>query len=263
MYLHQFFGDTPEPRQCAECQGDQRLGFEFRLAFQPVVDARDRSIYGYEALVRTPEGGSAADVIAQVTPDLLYRFDQTCRVRAIATAAALGLQSRLFINFFPNAVYQPATCIRLTLRAAQISGFPTENLVFEAAESEEVRDQAHVRRIFSDYRSRGFQTAIDDFGAGYAGLSSLTGFQPDLIKLDMGLIRGIDTDPVRQAIVAGTARIASGIGSTLLAEGVETAGEYRMLRALGIDLFQGYLFGRPALERLETVPEALWAELEH
>ena len=263
MYLHQFFGDTPEPRQCAECQGDQRLGFEFRLAFQPVVDARDRSIYGYEALVRTPEGGSAADVIAQVTPEQLYRFDQTCRVRAIVTAAELGLRSRLFINFFPNAVYQPATCIRLTLRAAQISGFPTENLVFEAAESEEVRDQAHVRRIFSDYRSRGFQTAIDDFGAGYAGLSSLTGFQPDLIKLDMGLIRGIDTDPVRQAIVAGTARIASGIGSTLLAEGVETAGEYRMLRALGIDLFQGYLFGRPALERLETVPEALWAELEH
>lgn len=262
MYLHQFFGDTPEPRQCAECQGDQRLGFEFRMAFQPVVDARDRSIYGYEALVRTPDGGGAAEVIAQVTPEQLYRFDQTCRVRAIVTAAELGLQSRLFINFFPNAVYQPATCIRLTLRAAQISGFPTENLVFEAAESEEVRDQAHVRRIFSDYRSRGFLTAIDDFGAGYAGLSSLTGFQPDLIKLDMGLIRGIDTDPVRQAIVAGTARIASGIGSTLLAEGVETAGEYRMLRALGIDLFQGYLFGRPALERLEIVPEALWVELD-
>lgn len=262
MYLHQFFGDTPEPRQCAECQGDQRLGFEFRMAFQPVVDARDRSIYGYEALVRTPDGGGAAEVIAQVTPEQLYRFDQTCRVRAIVTAAELGLQSRLFINFFPNAVYQPATCIRLTLRAAQISGFPTENLVFEAAESEEVRDQAHVRRIFSDYRSRGFLTAIDDFGAGYAGLSSLTGFQPDLIKLDMGLIRDIDTDPVRQAIVAGTARIASGIGSTLLAEGVETAGEYRMLRALGIDLFQGYLFGRPALERLETVPEALWVELD-
>lgn len=262
MYLHQFFGDTPEPRQCAECQGDQRLGFEFRMAFQPVVDARDRSIYGYEALVRTPDGGGAAEVIAQVTPEQLYRFDQTCRVRAIVTAAELGLQSRLFINFFPNAVYQPATCIRLTLRAAQISGFPTENLVFEAAESEEVRDQAHVRRIFSDYRSRGFLTAIDDFGAGYAGLSSLTGFQPDLIKLDMGLVRGIDTDPVRQAIVAGTARIASGIGSTLLAEGVETAGEYRMLRALGIDLFQGYLFGRPALERLETVPETLWMELD-
>nr|WP_222928062.1 EAL domain-containing protein [Luteimonas viscosa] len=231
------------------------------MAFQPVVDARDRSIYGYEALVRTAEGGGAGEVLARVEPEQLYRFDQTCRVKAIVTAAELGLRQRLFINFFPNAVYEPATCIRLTLLAAQMSGFPTEHLVFEAAESEEIRDQAHVARIFRDYRSRGFQTAIDDFGAGYAGLPSLTAFQPDLIKLDMGLVRGIDADSVRQAIVAGVARIASGIGSTLLAEGVETAAEYRTLREIGIDLFQGYLFGRPALERLDTVPDATWAGL--
>nr|WP_199171505.1 MULTISPECIES: EAL domain-containing protein [Luteimonas] len=232
------------------------------MAFQPIVDARDRSIYGYEALARTAEGGSAAEVIARVRPEQLYRFDQTCRVKAIVTAAALGLQQRLFINFFPNAVYQPATCIRLTLAAAQSTGFPTERLVFEGAESEAVQDTAHVLRIFRDYRSRGFQTAIDDFGAGFAGLSVLTEFQPDLIKLDMGLLRGIDTDPVRQAIVAGIARIAEGIESTLLAEGVETVAEYRTLRGLGIALFQGYLFGRPALETLDTVPDATWAALE-
>lgn len=262
MFLHQFFGETRAPNPCADCQGDERLDFEIRMAFQPIVDARDRSIYGYEALVRTAEGGGAAEVIARVRPDQLYRFDQTCRVKAIVTAAGLGLQQRLFINFFPNAVYQPATCIRLTLAAAQASGFPTDKLVFEAAESEQVQDQAHVLRIFRDYRNRGFQTAIDDFGAGYAGLSTLTAFQPDLIKLDMGLLRGIDTDPVRQAIVAGVVRIADGIGSTLLAEGVETAAEYRILRDLGIALFQGYLFGRPALERLDTVADATWAALD-
>lgn len=261
MFLHRFFGETPHPRPCADCQGDQRLDFEVRMAFQPIVDARDRSIYGYEALVRTADGGGAAEVLARVEPEQLYRFDQTCRVKAIVTAAELGLRKRLFINFFPNAVYQPATCIRLTLRAAQMTGFPTENLVFEAAESEQVSDQAHVLRIFNDYRSRGFQTAIDDFGAGYAGLSGLTDFQPDLIKLDMGLIRGIDADPVRQAIVAGVVRIGSGIGSTLLVEGVETAAEYRTLRGIGIDLFQGYLFGKPALERLDTVGEDTWASL--
>lgn len=263
MYLHQFFGNSPTPRPCAECQGDQRLDFDVRMAFQPIVDARDRSIHGYEALVRTMEGGSAADVLARVQPGQLYRFDQTCRVKAIATAAALGLQRRLFINFFPNAVYQPETCIRLTLRAAQMTGFPTSNLVFEAAESEQVSDPAHVSRIFRDYRGRGFQTAIDDFGAGYAGLSRLVEFQPDLIKLDMALLRGIDTDPVRRTIVAGVAGIARGIGSTLLAEGVETADEYHALRELGIHLFQGYLFGRPALERLEPVADSTWAALAH
>lgn len=261
MFLHRFFGETSHPRPCADCQGDQRLAFEIRMAFQPIVDVRDRSIYGYEALVRSADGGGAAEVLARVRPEQLYRFDQTCRVKAIVTAAELGLRQRLFINFFPNAVYQPATCIRLTLLAAQMTGFPTENLVFEAAESEEVTDQAHVSNIFRDYRSRGFLTAIDDFGAGYAGLSRLTVFQPDLIKLDMGLVRGIDTDPVRQAIVKGVTGIASDIGSTLLAEGVETAAEYRTLRGIGIHLFQGYLFARPALERLETVDDATWASL--
>src|SRR5690606_29381138 len=117
--------------------------------------------------------------------------------------------------------------------------------------------------IFRDYRGRGFQTAIDDFGAGYAGLSRLVEFQPDLIKLDMALLRGIDTDPVRRTIVAGVAGIARGIGSTLLAEGVETADEYHALRELGIHLFQGYLFGRPALERLEPVADSTWAALAH
>ena len=262
MFLQRFFEDIPAPPACGACQGDQRLDFEVRMAFQPIVDARDRSIYGYEALVRTGDGGGAAEVIARVRPEQLYRFDQTCRVKAIVTAAALGLRARLFVNFFPNAVYEPATCIRMTLRAASLSGFPTELLVFEAGESEEVRDQAHVLRIFSDYRNRGFQTAIDDFGAGYAGLTALTAFQPDLLKLDMGLIRGIDEDPVRRTIVAGIVDIARGIGSTPLAEGVETAAEYRALRALGIDLFQGFLFGRPALERLEPVSDALWASLD-
>ena len=82
------------------------------MAFQPIVDARDHSIYAYEALVRSEDGGGAAGVIARLRPEQLYRFDQTCRVKAIATAARLGLTQRLSINFFPNAVYEPATCIR-------------------------------------------------------------------------------------------------------------------------------------------------------
>ncbi|MET0755702.1 MAG: EAL domain-containing protein [Pseudoxanthomonas sp.] len=231
------------------------------MAFQPIVDARDHSIFAYEALVRSVEGGGAAGVIARVRPEQLYRFDQTCRVKAIATAAKLGLRERLSINFFPNAVYQPETCIRLTLLAAQQCGFPTENLIFEAAESEEVKDQGHVSRIFRDYKNRGFLTAVDDFGAGYAGLSNLANFQPDLIKLDMSLIRGIDQDGVRQAIVAGTMQIAAAIGSSIVAEGVETPEEYRALLALDVNLFQGYLFGKPALERIERPSEELWEAL--
>jgi len=260
VYLERFFG-VGNPHPCSNCHSDQRLDFDIRMAFQPIVDARDRSVFGYEALVRTVDGGVAADIIARVRPEQLYRFDQTCRVKAIETAASLGLRQRLSINFFPNAVYEPATCIRLTLSAAQRCGFPTENLIFETAESEQVRDQAHVTRIYRDYQSRGFLTAIDDFGAGYAGLTLLAEFQPDLLKLDMALIRGIDRDRVRQAIVAGLMHTAKAIGTTLLAEGVETDDEFRTLRSLGVSLYQGYLFGRPQLETLGSVDEAIWERL--
>ena len=261
MFLEKFFAEEPRLGACLNCQDERRLDFEIRMAFQPIVDARTRSVYGYEALVRTAEGGSAAEVLARVGPDLLYRFDQTCRVKAIATAAKLGMKERLSINFFPNAVYQAATCIRLTLLAAERCGFPPENLIFEAAESEEVIDQAHVSDIFRDYQSRGFLTAIDDFGAGYAGLLALASFQPDLIKLDMNLIRGIDVDPARRSIVSATCTMAAELGCGIIAEGVETKEEYKVLSALGIHLFQGFLFARPALERLETIPDEIWDSL--
>lgn len=261
MYLQQFFGEGGSPHPCASCQDGNLLDFDVRMAFQPIVDARDESVFGYEALVRSMQGGSAAEVIARVRPEQLYRFDQTCRVKAIETAAGLGLRERLSINFFPNAVYEPATCIRLTLSAAQRCGFPTEKLIFETAESEKVHDQGHVTRIFRDYRARGFLTAIDDFGAGYAGLTLLANFQPDLVKLDIALVRGIHDDPVRQAIVRGMVGICAEIGSTVLAEGVQTAEEFRFLRTLGIPLYQGYLFGRPQLEALSGVDASLWAGL--
>jgi EAL domain-containing protein (putative c-di-GMP-specific phosphodiesterase class I) len=262
MYLERFFGDAAAPHPCASCTTGEPLGFEVRIAFQPIVDARDRSVFGYEALVRGEDGEGAAAVIARVPPQQLYRFDQTCRVKAIETAARLGLRERLSINFFPNAVYEPATCIRLTLAAAQRCGFPTGMLMFETVESEQVRDHQHLTHIFRDYRSRGFLTAIDDFGAGYAGLNLFADFQPDVLKLDMALVRGVDADPARRAIIAGVMHMAGAVGSTVLAEGVETAGEYHALRALGVALFQGYLFGRPALETLAGVPSASWDALD-
>lgn len=262
MYLRDFFGDRGAPHPCASCNGDDLLDFEVRMAFQPIVDSDTRTIYGYEALVRGMQGEGAGEVIARVRPEQLYRFDQTCRVKAIETAARLQLSTRLSINIIPNAVYQPATCIRLTLAAAERCGFDPTRLIFELTESERMHDIAHVVGIVTDYQRRGFLTAIDDFGAGYAGLGLLAEFQPDLVKLDMGLVRGIDSSASRHAIVAGMVRTCLDLGCRVLAEGVETAGEYRTLRALGIGLFQGYLFARPALEALPEVSAASWETLE-
>ena len=262
MFLKAFFGEVSNPHPCGNCAGDAMLDFEVRMAFQPIVDRRTRSIYAYEALVRGSNGEGAPSVIGRLRPEQLYRFDQTCRVKAIATAAELGMQERLSINFAPNAVYEPAACIRLTLAAAKCCGFDPHKLIFEVTESERIFDVPHVVRIIKDYQGRGFLTAIDDFGSGYAGLNLLAEFQPDIVKLDMALIRNIDQDKVRLAITKGIVTTCRALGCEVLGEGVETAGEYHALKEMGISLFQGYLFAKPALEALPVVPDALWASLE-
>lgn len=262
MFLKEFFGELDNLHPCGSCQGDDLLEFDVRMAFQPIVDSETREIFAYEALVRGMDSEPARTVIARVRPEQLYRFDQTCRVKAIATAARLGMETRLSINFIPDAVYQPATCIRPTLAAAKSCDFDARKLIFEITESERIRDTAHVVGIVKDYQGRGFMTAIDDLGAGYAGLNLLADFQPDIVKLDMGLIRGLDQDFPRRAIVAGIVTTCRALGCRVLAEGVETVEEYRALRAMGITLHQGYLFARPALEALPEIDPALWEALE-
>ncbi|MHA7239853.1 EAL domain-containing protein [Arthrobacter sp. TMS1-12-1] len=226
------------------------------MAFQPIYDAVDDRIWGYEALVRGLAGQGASDVLSRVSPDQKYRFDQDCRIKAIELASRLfpadeGL--KLSINFMPNAVYEPAACLRATLLAAARCSFPLSSIMFEFTENEEVADTAHLTNIITEYRRHGFTTAIDDFGAGHAGLGLLVQFQPDLIKIDMLLVRGVDASRARQAVVTGIVGIAEQLGITVLAEGVETEAEFLFLKAQGIRLFQGYWFARPAFEELPQV----------
>lgn len=247
---------------CKGCQGGEQLGFEFTMAFQPIVDVEAGSVWGYEALVRGSNGEPASAVLSQVDDSNRYRFDQACRVRAIEMAADLfgDSNARLSINFMPNAVYEPAACIRATLIAAHRTGFNPRRITFEFTENEPMVDTAHVNRIITEYRRHGFMTAIDDFGAGFAGLRLLADFQPDLIKLDMELVRGIHNSPARRAIVASVASIANALGILLLAEGVECAEEAAALRAAGISLMQGYHFARPQTGALPAVHRDRFAQ---
>jgi EAL domain-containing protein (putative c-di-GMP-specific phosphodiesterase class I) len=236
---------------CQGCTGSH-LDFDISMAFQPIVDVADRSIFAYEALVRGIDGAPAADMLRRVNDENRYPFDQLCRVRSVEMAAALGMTSMLSINFMPNAVYEPSRCLRATLEAALRTGFPVERIIFETTEDERV-DDAYLKQIFATYRAQGFKTAIDDFGAGYAGLNLLADFQPDIVKIDMALIRGIDRDRARQTIVGALAAVGQLLGIRVIAEGVEEAREALVLRHLGITLMQGYLFARPAFEALPRV----------
>ena len=240
--------------KCVGCRDDQPLGFDFEVAFQPIIDAARQRVWGYEALVRGLDGEPASAILSRVTEENRYRFDQLCRVRAIEKAAERFDRTdlTLSINFMPNAVYEPSACIRATLAAANRTGFDRSRLMFEFTENEPMRDAGHIGRIIAAYREFGFLTALDDFGAGYAGLGLLARFQPDLIKIDMDVLRGVDDSKPRQAIVRGLSQIATDLGIQVLAEGVETEGEFKALAAIGIRLFQGYYFGMPRVGSVKS-----------
>jgi EAL domain-containing protein (putative c-di-GMP-specific phosphodiesterase class I) len=248
------FPPNLESAGCEACCNTDPLDFEFTMAYQPIVDLDSGRPYAYEALVRGPNGEGAGTILSRVTDHNRYRFDQACRIKAIELAAHLGLhalpQCRLSINFLPNAIYRPETCIQSTLQACSTHGFPSDRLMFEVTEGERVEDSAHLIGIFKEYSQRGFLTAIDDFGAGYAGLNLLATFQPHVLKLDMELTRNIDSADAKHAIVAGIALVAKRLGITLVGEGIETEQERDTLYALGVRLQQGYLFARPAVEHL-------------
>lgn len=243
---------------CVQCKNNDELGFDFAYAYQPIVNVKTRTVYAHEALVRGVNGESAWSVLSQVTDGNRYMFDQACRVKAIRGAAELGIREMLSINFLPNAVYRPEACIRSTFNAAREYNFPFERIIFEVTESEQVLDRAHLVNIFEEYRRFGFSSAIDDFGAGYAGLNLLSEFQPDIVKIDMALVRGIDSSRPKQVIVGGIVSICAQLGVKVLAEGIETPAERDYLAGAGVELMQGYLFSKPAFKAIGKISPDAW-----
>ncbi len=223
------------------------------MAFQPIIDVETAEVYAYEALVRPTGGGDASDILDRRHGHNRYAFDQMCRVKAIELAAQLELDSFLSINFLPNAVYEAAACLERTLDAARHASFPLHQLIFEITENEPTRDIHQFKEIFSQHKQNGMITAIDDFGAGHSGLSMLADFQPDIIKIDMELTRNIHTDRVRRSIARAIVSLCRDLNILVIAEGVETVDEAVTLRGLGVSLFQGYLFAKPAVESLPVI----------
>lgn len=239
--------------ECNECLNGEKLDFDFTMAFQPIVDASTRTVFAQEALVRGIGNSSAEAVFQNVNDDNRYAFDQSCRVKAVSWAVRLNISCILSINFMPNAVYRPELCIRTTLQAAEQFNFPLSRIMFEVTESEKVDDISHLQSIFDHYCKCGFVTALDDFGAGYAGLNMLADLNVAILKIDMHLVRDIDKNCRKHAIVRGIITTCQELDIKVIAEGIETESEFMVLRELGISLFQGFYFGRPAYESLVTV----------
>lgn len=237
-------------RADATVPGDDSV---FTVAFQPIVDLARREIFAHEALVRGISGEGASEVLARVSPQDRFAFHEACRVKAIELAAALGMESRLSLNVMPNDVAGQEACFRTAMATAGRCNFPVQRLMFEITEGERVNDLPGLAATFRTFKRYGFTSAIDDFGAAYASFELLAAFQPDVVKIDMSLVRDIHLDPVRIAIVKGFVATCDELQIRVIAEGVEASEEVHALRALGVDLFQGFLFARPAIAALPVV----------
>ena len=244
---------------CARCEPSRSGETPIDIAYQPIFNIRSWTAHGYEALVRGPHGEGAASVLNAIGKAERHSFDQRVRVMAIEKAAVLGLVASgasLSINILPSAVIDAERCLGNTLAAAARVGLDPRRIVFELTEGARF-DASRTRALVETYRALGFRTALDDFGNGYANLLTLADIPTDFVKLDIGLIRNIDVSRERQTIVHGFAAIAESLGRRVVAEGVETAAELAAIRALGIELVQGFHLGRPSLTELQREPYAL------
>jgi blue light- and temperature-responsive anti-repressor len=228
--------------------GSEPAAEGFSFAFQPVIDTVSRTAYSHEALVRGLNGESAHQVLGRYRGADLAVFDSACRARAIEVAGRIGLESNLNLNLLPSAAMDPLLGLDSTVGAAKRVGFPLDRIIVEATEVEAIADHARFADVVNEYRRAGMRFAIDDFGAGFSGLTLLADFQPDIVKLDMGLVRGIHRHGPRQAIVRGIWQVCGDLGIDVVVEGVETVEEFAWFHELGVQFYQGYLFAKPAFE---------------
>ncbi len=220
------------------------------VRYEPLVDLRRNRVFGYEALVRGPRG-TALRAPAQLfrhadEAGLLYELDCLCRRIALENCRVVPTGSKLFLNVLPTSIGDPNLSAEGLRKLLEDFPLQPSQLVLEISERESIENFATFREMRESYRELGVQVAVDDAGAGHASLEAIMEIAPDYLKADMGLVRGIDSDPPRQEVVKSLGAVARRIGAHVIAEGIETEAELKTVRELGIRFGQGYHFG-PAL----------------
>jgi len=228
--------------------------------FQPIVYTSDTSkIFAQEALLRGfDEGGNLifpGRIFSQAeSAGMVFQLDALARTCAIREASLHGIKELIFINFSPTSVYDPTTCLRMTVRAIDEAGIPHDNIVFEVAESEQPPDLAHLIKILKFYQEAGFLIALDDFGAGYSNLNLIHQLRPDFVKLDMQLIRNVHQDSYKAFITEKILEIANHLNIRTVAEGIESLEELQWVGERGATFIQGYLIAKPTALPVTTTP---------
>ena len=239
---------------------------EITVHFQPIVHLQTRQIYGYEGLVRGPVNTvlhSPTRLFEAATwAGRLAELDLLCRRVVIHRFAQLNLPGRLFINVDPYSLMHEHFREGLTLEFVEQARLNPSQLIIELTETHPVEDVRLMQQAMIHYREMGFRVALDDLGAGYSGLKLWSEIRPDIVKIDRHFIHGVDQDRTKQQFVSTILKTATALGCRVITEGVETEGEYATLRKIGVEMLQGYYFGRPIPVPPVTIPSKLFRK-EH
>ena len=249
MLRDRLLGGGPFERNAYAYQGEvvreMLTESAFRMAYQPIVHCESRATMGLEALCRpTGEMGVGLEEIfdTAVREGSIWELGRRIRRRAIQILeSTTNRDLALFINLHPAELSEPSF-LRDEERLRAFAG----QVVFEITERASINDFARLQSIIERLRGMGFRFAVDDLGAGYASLNSVAMLAPDFIKIDMEIVRHIDTSATKRRLVRRIVDFANDEGVQIIAEGVEDEGEAKAVMELGCHLMQGYLIGRPA-----------------
>ena len=231
---------------------------EISFAFQPIVDPFAREIVSLEALLRSPGGGLPLEYFSQLSRDEVYAADLHSKKIAFAMAKKLGIQGlTLAVNLLPMSLVMVPNAVDILLQEIHANGLVPEQIVVEVTETEVISRVDEFEKAIKQLKAAGISIAIDDFGAGSAGLLLLARFQPDKIKIDRHILSDVHKSGPKQAIVQAIIKCCSSLEISVIAEGVEKAEEWMWLEAAGICNFQGFLFARP---KLGGIPAIAWPE---
>ena len=217
--------------------------------YQPVLDSHDGRVFGYEALVRGPSNSPLHAPLplirAATQAGRLFELDLVCRELAIRRFQTLGLPGRLFLNVSPLSIMEPTFRPGETLRLLHEVGLSPRRVVIELTEQQPLEDYGVLKSAVAHYTEAGFEIAIDDLGAGYAGLRLWSELRPAYVKIDHHFIESISTDAVKREFVRSIREMATRLGCKVVAEGIESEDDYLTVQGLGVRLHQGYHLGRP------------------
>lgn len=220
-----------------------------RSVYEPIVDATTLTVFGYEALARGPEGTdlSSPMVLFPLAEEegLSFSLDCLCRQKAIEGAVDFPEGAKLFMNIRPSAIHDPSFQPDELTRTLATCELGPSDVVFEISEQESFDNYDILREARDEYGKLGFQFALDDTGAGYCSLEAALELAPDFLKVDRAFVSGVDEDAGRQNMLLTFKSMAERMNARIIGEGLDTLEELRMLATLGIELGQGWLFGKP------------------